>query len=438
MEVDGVTVVYSSDHEPHEPGAAAGSNVTANVSDAHHVEFLRGADLVIHDAQYLADEYPAKLGWGHSPMEYVVGVAHAAGVARLALYHHDPCRDDGAVDALIDRARRFAADLGYSGEIFAAAEGATIELLGAADAGDPGGRHPIGVTAMDEPSRSDQDRSVLIAVSDPDIAGALRSAVEAEGLWSLDAADPEGAIALARVREPSLIIVEASSAKALGQSIRGGAEPYGSAVSIIGVTSRVTDSTDADVTDWLVWPSTLVYVRTKLRAWVLRQSCRWQNAPLPADEGSRLDALRALHILDTDPEARFDRLTAMASRLLDVPVALVTLVDEDRQWFKSSFGMTARETPRDLSVCAHAILGEDVFCVPDMFVDERFADHPGVVGAPRMRFYAGVPLTLTDGHTVGTLCVIDHRPRVLDAAQLDELRYLGRLVSGELEATAAR
>ena len=437
MEVDGVTVVYSSDHEPHEPGAAGGSDVAANVSDARHIEFLRGADLVIHDAQYLADEYPAKLGWGHSPMEYVVGAAHAAGVGRLALYHHDPCRDDAAVDAVVERARRFAADLGYVGEIFAAAEGAVVELRGAPEGRLPAVRRASRATAMDEPLLSDQDRSVLISVSEPEIAGALRSAVEAEGLWSMDAADPASAIELARVREPSIIIVEESSARGLAEAVRSGTEPYSSAVGIIGVTSRAGRGTDAAVTDWLVWPSTSVYVRTKLRAWVLRQACRWQNAPFPADESSRLEALRALRILDTDPEERFDRLTAMASALLDVPVALVSLVDKDRQWFKSSFGMTPEESPRDLSVCAHAILGDDVFCVPDMFADERFADHPGVVGAPRMRFYAGVPLKLSDGHTVGTLCVIDHRPRVLDAAQLDELRYLGRLVVGELEASAA-
>ena len=141
-------------------------------------------------------------------------------------------------------------------------------------------------------------------------------------------------------------------------------------------------------------------------------------------------------MLDTDPEARFDELTALASRRLDVPIALVSLIDADRQWFKSHHGIDVMETPRDTAVCAHTILDDDVLQVPDALVDPRFADNPLVVGDPRVRFYAGAPLTLSDGTRAGTFCVLDHRPRMLDDDQVAELKHLAEMAAAELERPA--
>jgi GAF domain-containing protein len=146
-------------------------------------------------------------------------------------------------------------------------------------------------------------------------------------------------------------------------------------------------------------------------------------------------SLRALGVLDTPPEDRFERYTEAACDSFGVPIALITLVDDDRQWFKSHRGLPLSESPRDESVCAHAILGADVFQVPDLLEDPRFADNPAVT-AGRGRFYAGAPLILDDGTRVGTLCVIDHRPRLLDDEQLEELRRLARAVVVELQRGA--
>ena len=117
-----------------------------------------------------------------------------------------------------------------------------------------------------------------------------------------------------------------------------------------------------------------------------------------------------------------------------MPVALVSLVDADRQWFKSHHGIDLTETDRDMSMCAHAILDDDVFVVTDALRDDRFADNPAVARDPRLRFYAGVPLAASGGHRVGTLCIMDHRPRLLDEPQLERLRELGRMVEAELAA----
>ncbi len=154
----------------------------------------------------------------------------------------------------------------------------------------------------------------------------------------------------------------------------------------------------------------------------------------PSDETQRLETLRSLDILDTASEERFDRVTRMAKRMFDVPIAIVSLVDENRQWFKSCLGLDVSETPRKVSFCGHAILDDAVFVIEDATADPRFADNPLVVGEPQIRFYAGCPLSVIDGHKLGTLCIIDRKPRRLSDEDLGLLRDLAAMVERELAA----
>ena len=156
------------------------------------------------------------------------------------------------------------------------------------------------------------------------------------------------------------------------------------------------------------------------------------SAPLPNDEAKRLATLRSCRVLDTPPELEFDDLARMAALTCDVPVALVSLVDADRQWFKAKVGLEATETPRDDAFCAHAILGADLFVVPDALADARFADNPLVVGSPHIRFYAGAPIVAADGSCLGTVCAIDTRPRDLTERQRCALQALSRQVAALL------
>ncbi len=167
---------------------------------------------------------------------------------------------------------------------------------------------------------------------------------------------------------------------------------------------------------------------------MLRKACRWLAAPVAPDEERRLATLHGLGLLDTPREERFDRLVERAREIAATPIALVSLVDAQRQWFKATAGFDAIESHRDQSFCAHAILGSDVLQVADALEDPRFADNPVVAGPIRVRFYAGVPLALADGSRVGTLCVADHRPRLLDTQQLEALCRLADLVVAELQA----
>ena len=157
-----------------------------------------------------------------------------------------------------------------------------------------------------------------------------------------------------------------------------------------------------------------------------------KTAPIPLHDQQRLQALRELLILDTPTEERFDKIVAFAASEFDMPIALISLVDENRQWFKSKVGLAACETSRDISFCGHALESTDFLVVPDTHLDERFSDNPLVVGAPFIRFYAGAPLMLPSGHVAGTLCLIDPKPRTLDPLDLSILGALRDLVLHEL------
>ena len=154
----------------------------------------------------------------------------------------------------------------------------------------------------------------------------------------------------------------------------------------------------------------------------------------PANEATRLHMLRSLRILDTKPEERFDRITRIAKRLFGVSIAVVSLIDAERQWFKSRQGLDACETSRDISFCGHAILGTTLFVVPDALLDERFRDNPLVTDGPKIRFYAGVPLALSNGSNLGTLCILDQVPRTFTEADQQLLVDLGHLAQQELLA----
>jgi len=157
------------------------------------------------------------------------------------------------------------------------------------------------------------------------------------------------------------------------------------------------------------------------------------KAPLPKNEAKRLKVLWQYEVLDTVPEEVFDDLTELAAHICEAPVALISLVDEQRQWFKSRVGISTRETTRDISFCAHAILQDGLFVISDATKDPRFRTNPLVTGAQKIRFYAGVPLRSPDGYALGTLCVLDQKPRQLRPPQKRALLVLARHVETQLE-----
>lgn len=431
LEADGTSLVYASDHEPFSRHLASGKGEILG-QDREHCEFLAGADLVIHDAQYTLNEYAGKMGWGHSTVEYAVAMCRAAGAARLALTHHDPLRTDRAIEEIVRKTRNDQRGMAPALDIFAAAEGQGIELKTRDHASASSVTMSREATIANGPALVSP--LMLMAVKDPVAANTIREAAQADDIAVLESGGVSEALATAPSVQPSLIILEwgLEDVDALEQA-HGLGNGAANDVPILVVADEEDTLawTKTMVTGWLIRPFSSAYARTRIRACLLRTACRWERALTSQDEEQRLAILYGLGILDTPPEERFDRITRLAASIFNVPMALVSLVDRERQWFKSTYGLDVAETSRETSFCSHAVALREVLVVPDTFQDPRFSDNPLVTKAPRIRFYAGCPL-FVGANCVGTLCVLDNRPRQIDAEAVSLLHDLAVLAEMEL------
>ena len=278
LEVGAVSVVYASDHEPHAPwdsADAATSPVTlTHREDLRHVEFLAGADLVIHDAQYDLGEYREKTGWGHTPAECAVDYALAAHVRRLALHHHEPTRDDAGVDRLVEACRRRVAAAGGQLEVFGAAEGHVVELAEGAGARTDAARPTVA------PSRPGGE-TILVADDDPAIVMLLRASLESDGFRVVTADDGLAALELARAERPALMLLDWQMPRASGvevtRTLRGDADRDLAATPVVLITAQSGSENTAagfaaGVTDYLTKPFRPAHVRARVRAWLLRRN----------------------------------------------------------------------------------------------------------------------------------------------------------------------
>ena len=436
LEADGAAFVYACDHEPHSHALATGVGDFLG-EDRRHAEFLAGADLVAHDAQYRASEYPQKIGWGHSTIEYAYAVARLAKVGQLALTHHDPMRDDTEIDALVDSLR----PEGFrpaGPHVFAAAEGHEVELS----------RRPFVAVAKSwlsaeaPPSAALAGRSAVLAMTTPSRIAELSDLLRDDEVHAHVCA-VEDAPALAERENPMLVLLEDTGENRASEACRAirRVRDIGDGLPIVGVMSSErharADGVDDGFTDVLVEPYSPNYARARIRAWLMRAACRWVRPVEPNDEDRRLAATRSLGLWKTPPEERFDRVVRVAAAAFDVPIALIALMERDREWFKSCYGVEFREVPRDASFCGHAIFERQPLVVSDAHLDERFADNPYVTGFPGVRFYAGHPLILSNGCCVGTLCILDVRPRHFDNVGISLLRDLSQFAIAELERSKA-
>jgi CheY-like chemotaxis protein/phosphoribosyl 1,2-cyclic phosphodiesterase len=285
LEVGGVVMVYATDHEPHsphqsQPDETGGQARPAPVhrEDQRHVEFLAGADLVIHDSQYTLAEYPAKRGWGHSPAELVADFACAAGARRLALYHHDPCRTDDALDDLVRSCRERVAAGGGMLDIFAAAEGQVIVLEPerAAAPSRTTGESLRGVTV---PGALPAGATLLLVDDDPDIIRLLTLTLRDEGFRLLTAHSGEAALGLARAERPDLILLDRVMPGCDGldvcRALRAEADPRLRAVPIVLLTGQVAAEETAEgfaagADDYVTKPFKPTHVRSRVHAWLVR------------------------------------------------------------------------------------------------------------------------------------------------------------------------
>ena len=432
LECNGATMVYSCDHEPHSHELADGEGLVHG-QDREHSDFFEGADLVIHDAQYTPAEYATKVGWGHSTPQYAVQMCREAGVRKLALTHYDPTRTDAQVDAILAELHANA-PANDRLEIVGAAEGMILDVT---SQGKAPGAAPAAIT----PPKPVLTRVPVVRIvgQAPSLNDPLHLGLLDEGLQILDEAEGEGggggggltrtAVGLVIIKADSLVPTET-----ILDAIERGTSGLESVPPVIVVSehSKPRELNLPKGADWLKRPFSREFARARMRTALLRNQFRWVPAPIPPDELQRLAALHELGLLDTPAEERFDRLTRVAAALFDVPIALVSLIDANRQWFKSCVGTDIKESSREVSFCAYAVAEGEILVIPDALHDDRFADNPVVSGPPYVRFYAGAPIFMADGTCAGTLCVIDGRPRDFTDEDRDRLRDLAAIVQQEL------
>jgi phosphoribosyl 1,2-cyclic phosphodiesterase/CheY-like chemotaxis protein len=279
LEADGVALVYASDHEPQTvplPGAPPGS-WPVHPEDRRHVAFLAGADLVVHDAQYTLAEYPDRRGWGHTPVECAVDYAVAADAGRLALYHHDPERDDDAVDQLVASARARVAATGARLEVFAAAEGVEIPLDGGLATREAAALRTGTALLADGPRAV---RTVLLAEDDPELARRLAGVLRADGLRLVQVQELGAALEAAQAAPPSLVLLDLRvplrELLDACRKLRGAADARLRDVPVLVVAGgaaserEVTDAFEAGATDYLTRPIKPTLLRSRIRGWLLR------------------------------------------------------------------------------------------------------------------------------------------------------------------------
>lgn len=311
-----------------------------------------------------------------------------------------------------------------------------LRLTGEMERGDERG------AGSEEEGPSDSVRHVLVADSDPDTLKLLQDGLGVEDcrIDSAESAD----VTLRRIASdpPDVLILgfdfPAGAGMKILQALRG---PLGMAtLPVIGIVEEDTSlrsirSAGAD--DFLVRPVDDESARQRLMAALFRLDAWSESAEIalprtPANEQERLKALKATGLLDTGPEERFDHLTRMAQRMFSVPIAVLTLIDEKKQYFKSHQGLDTEETPRSVAFCAHAINGDETMVIPDALLDPRFSENPLVQGPPHIRFYAGYPVKSPGGYKLGAFCIIDRSPRELGEKERQALEDLGRMVELEL------
>jgi CheY-like chemotaxis protein len=498
-----VSVAYITDHEPFDHSLAKGGFVESAINtktprlsaDHSHAQFFRDVDILFHDAQYLYSEYSPASGamskeyWGHSTVEYVVEVAFYANVKKLLLFHHDPQRNDDQMDDLVKYARKIAEELelqfGNHQASFGVGSRLPMEVIGSKE-GDMYELDPFILTRDNhidyhhhhEKKSSDIDsvstagsslmntnfdnQIVLLGFcrTDPKpICNVLQSSENSFDVTVVQ--ESIDVLQFAKSKQPSVIILDeiliGSTAFEVCEEIRDmGA--WGEYVNLIIIAAPKVDEFDSqdensvlteakeqcilerlNIGEYIQGSFSPSYLLTRIQVSLLRMPLRWRRAPFSSRESQRLLTLQNTGLLDSDPEERFDRITRLCSAMFNAPISAVSLVDNDRQWFKSIVGLPGvTETARDHAFCAHAIMGDDIMVVPDALQDERFADNPLVDGDPNIRFYAGCPIRVSSSNDseekfpIGSLCIIDYKPRNLCEEELRSLKDFGAMIEREI------
>ncbi len=472
--VDGVTIVYSTDHEPHARRLAAGGIPDKGSEDERHGQFLADADFVIHDAQYTAAEYDKRVGWGHSTMEYVVDLANRANVEHLVLFHHDPSRTDAEIDHLLDQARVRASGQYGKMEISAAAEGCDIEktrapawpmkpreavLLRVEDFVDP---VEVGDDLeVDQPPPSalgTRKQALAILLFTPSFP-ILEQAVNEAGQTALVAQDMKTAQGLFRIHSPRLVFIEADGVESFSE--RWNAITTHAPDEAISSRSSITKVLvchhepppgaieGADIQRILQAPFSLIYAVSRVLIWTNQTPHMWNRAGWLNEETERLAVVGRIKQSLQEPQfsqevqqhIEIAHAVVGASGSHDTTLAF-NLVGDCWQETIAHYRSDETEQPemepepmlvhRDLSFCAHVVARRQPLDLENVLSHDEFRWHPQVTGGVRVRSYFGVNIDVL-GQTVGSLCAYSSHGFKLNESQRRGLRQIGLLLNMRLE-----
>ena len=472
--VDGVTIVYSTDHEPHARRLAAGGIPDKGSEDERHGQFLSDADFVIHDAQYTAAEYDKRVGWGHSTMEYVVDLAARANVEHLILFHHDPSRTDAEMDHILDQARRRSNGQFGKMEISAAAEGCDIEksrapawptkfrdavLIRPEDFVEPVDIADDLLADQPPPSAlGSRKQAVTILLFTPSFP-ILEQAVNEAGQTALVAQDLKTARELFELHAPRLVFIEAEGVESFSErwniiSNRTGDEPISSRSS----TTKVLVShheppagaiESARIQRVLQAPFSLIYAISRVLIWTNQTPYTWSRAGRLNEETERLAIVSRVKQSLREPQfarevqqhIEIAHAMVAAAGSHDMMLALNLVGDcwqETMAQCRSGDTTEPQTSPesllvhRDLSFCAHVVARREPLDLENVLSHEEFRWHPQVVGGVRVRSYFGVNLDVL-GQTIGSLCTYSSHGFKLNDSQRRGLRQIAALIDMRLE-----
>jgi phosphoribosyl 1,2-cyclic phosphodiesterase/DNA-binding response OmpR family regulator len=443
IEEEGSVFVYAADHEPHQPPRDAGPG-PAHAEEQAHIAFLAGADLLVHDSQYTNAEYPQKIGWGHSTVEYVVDVGAAAHAKRIALFHHDPLRSDTAIDALVEGCRKRLAATGSKAELFAAAEGFAVELRSdhAHEAVAPPAATP-GLPRGSMPART----AVIYLSHNATTTELIEKALGSEG-FNLMPGELDHFVEGVHMVRPALVLLDLPASDPtlvdLCKRLRASEGPN-LPILVLGApidSDALTSLFATGASDFLAMPCTFAYLRSRARAWLMRTQARWAASLQPQSGGVVQKApreetpLRRPDFIPVPVNEQFDRITRLAGQLFDVQYAFFGVIDGSANWLRSALGPLSSDTARDLAVGAQTIQSQEAVVVPDLSKDVRFSGLPDVHDGPQFRFFAGQRVRGPKGQAVGSLCIIDRQPHEFGEKQRQALGDLVRLAEDELRRDA--
>lgn len=429
LEADGASVSYICDMEPFSMDTSF-SKGSLCPEEQSILDFVKGSDLVIHDAQYTPEEYPSKVGWGHSTGKYAVKFSHAAGAKKVALTHHDPLRTDEEVDKITEDLRRYVSHILPPIEVFSAAEGQEIILEPSKDGESR--QQPLEKIANDAVESAFLTHTVLVLAENPEIMSMVKGIADEDNLKLIEVSQFSILHERIRAKLPSLVILEDRMEDLEFEEFIESMQGWELLPPLVVFSEEHASSPPYRglQIDWLKFPISREYLRTRVHYWVMRVNCKFVRAQFEDELAAQERKKSESGTTQPTMEASFDRLAREAAEIFGARISVISLGNPGGEWFQATHGIDASRASEISAFGAQVKQNKDVYILQDTLEDPSVAIHDLVKNEPKIRFFATYPIKSPDGLGLGSICLVDSNPRVLGQ---DENILIKRL-AGKVEA----